>query len=182
MNAAVDSPVAEPDVAELEVLITAEQIRERVAQLGKEISLDYANLELHLVGVLKGGFVFLADLLRQLTVPCRVHFLQASSYQDRKTSSGVVKLTHDLQLKGKHVLVVEDIFDTGLTLERVVEDLQSQGPASLEVCALLNKKIPAKAAVRVKYIGFEIENRFVIGYGLDYGERYREIPEIVCLD
>ena len=124
----------------------------------------------------------MADLVRELSVSCRIHFLQASSYQDRKTSSGVVKLSNALQLKGKHVLVVEDIFDTGLTLQRVVVDLDSQKPASLEVCTLLNKKIPNKAPLRVKYTGFEIKNRFVIGYGLDFGECYREIPEVVCLD
>ena len=171
-----------PDISQLEVLINKLQLRNRVEELGREISRDYENRELHLVGVLKGGFIFLADLARELKVACQIHFLQASSYQNRKTSSGVVKFSHALRLKGKHVLVVEDIFDTGLTLHRVVGDLQSQKPASLEVCTLLNKKIPKKAPVRVKYTGFEIKNQFVIGYGLDYAERYREIPEVICLD
>ena len=173
---------AEADLSQLEVLITREQLQERIQELGREITEDYTKKELHLVGVLKGSFVFLADLVRELRLSCRMHFLQASSYKDRKTSSGYVTITHSLDLTGKHILVVEDIFDTGLTLLRVVEDLQSQDPASLEVCTLLDKKIPGKAPVRVKYRGFEIENRFVVGYGLDYGERYREIPEIVCLD
>ena len=170
------------DISKLEVLISRQQLRQRIEELGQEISADYQNKHLDLVGVLKGGFIFLADLVRELKIPCRIHFLQASSYQDRKTSSGVVRLSHDLQLTGKHVMVVEDIYDTGLTLQRVFDDLNSQNPASLQICALLSKKIPDKFPLDLKYTGFEIENRFVIGYGLDYGERFRQIPDIVCLD
>ena len=172
----------DPDISKLEVLVSREELQQRIEKLGQEITADYQGKHLDLVGVLKGGFIFLADLVRELKIPCRIHFLQASSYQDRKTSSGVVRLSHELQLTGKHVMVVEDIYDTGLTLKRVYEDLNTQNPASLQICALLSKKIPEKVPLDVKYTGFEIENRFVIGYGLDYRERYREIPEIVCLD
>ena len=165
-----------------EVLISREEINRRVEQLGREISQDYKGRELHLVGVLNGAFMFLADLVRHLSIPCQICFLQASSYKDQLVSTGKVKLMHNLDLSGKDVLVVEDIFDTGLTLKHIREDLYVQKPTSLEICALLNKKIPDKLAVNVKYIGFEIENRFVVGYGLDYAEKYRELPHISCLD
>ena len=165
-----------------EVLISREEINRRVEQLGREISQDYKGRELHLVGVLNGAFMFLADLVRHLSIPCQICFLQASSYKDQLVSTGKVKLMHNLDLSGKDVLVVEDIFDTGLTLKHISEDLYIQKPTSLEICALLNKRIPDKLAVNVKYIGFEIENRFVVGYGLDYAEKYRELPHISCLD
>ena len=165
-----------------EVLISREEINRRVEQLGREISQDYKGRELHLVGVLNGAFMFLADLVRHLSIPCQICFLQASSYKDQLVSTGKVKLMHNLDLSGKDVLVVEDIFDTGLTLKHIKEDLYVQKPTSLEICALLNKRIPDKLAVNVKYIGFEIENRFVVGYGLDYAEKYRELPHISCLD
>ena len=165
-----------------EVLISREEINRRVEQLGREISQDYKGRELHLVGVLNGAFMFLADLVRHLSIPCQICFLQASSYKDQLVSTGKVKLMHNLDLSGKDVLVVEDIFDTGLTLKHIKEDLNTQNPASLEICALLNKRIPDKLDVNVKYIGFEIENRFVVGYGLDYAEKYRELPYISCLD
>ena len=165
-----------------EVLISREEINRRVEQLGREISQDYKGRELHLVGVLNGAFMFLADLARHLSIPCQICFLQASSYKDQLVSTGKVKLMHNLDLSGKDVLVVEDIFDTGLTLKHIREDLYVQKPTSLEICAFLNKRIPDKLAVNVKYIGFEIENRFVVGYGLDYAEKYRELPHISCLD
>ena len=114
----------DPSIAKLEVLISCEELRQRIEKLGQQITEDYQGKHLDLVGVLKGGFIFLADLVRELKIPCRIHFLQASSYQDRKTSSGVVRLSHDLQLTGKHVMVVEDIYDTGLTLKRVFDDLR----------------------------------------------------------
>ena len=170
------------DIYSKEVLISREEINRRVEQLGREISQDYEGRELHLVGVLNGAFMFLADLARHLSIPCQICFLQASSYKDQLVSTGKVKLMHNLDLSGKDVLVVEDIFDTGLTLKHVREDLYVQKPTSLEICALLNKRIPDKLAVNVKYIGFEIENRFVVGYGLDYAEKYRELPHISCLD
>ena len=172
----------EIDISKKEILISSSEINQRVAQLGKEISADYQGRELHLVGVLNGAFIFLADLVRQINIPCKICFLQASSYKDQKVSSGEVTLMHNLDLSGKDVLVVEDIFDTGLTLKYVMEDLLRQKPNSIEACSLLNKKIPNKAEVTVKYIGFDIEDRFVVGYGLDFAEKYREVPYIACLD
>jgi len=160
------------------VLISKAQIEKRLIDLGSEISRDYEGKEIHVVGVLNGAFIFLADLARQLNVSCKICFLQASSYNNQKVSSGKVKLMHNLDLSGKDVLVIEDIFDTGLTLKSIIEDLQLQKPKSLQICALLNKKIPNKLPINVKYIGFEIEDRFVVGYGLDYAEKYREIPYI----
>ena len=170
------------DIYSKEVLISKEEIDRRVEQLGHQISQDYQGIELHLVGVLNGAFMFLADLARHLSIPCQICFMQASSYKDQQVSTGKVTLMHNLDLSGKDVLIVEDIFDTGLTLKHIREDLNIQKPASLEICALLNKKIPDKASVEVRYIGFEIENRFVVGYGLDYAEKYRELPHISCLD
>ena len=165
-----------------EVLISRAEICHRVEELGLQISTDYKGRELHLVGVLNGAFIFLADLVRQLNIPCKVCFLQASSYKDQKVSSGEVTLMHNLDLRGKHVLVVEDIFDSGLTLKYILEDLQRQEPLSIEICALLSKIIPDKVPLKVKYIGFEIDDRFVVGYGLDFAEKYREVPDITCLD
>jgi hypoxanthine phosphoribosyltransferase len=178
----VPSNEKQKDIYSKEVLISREEISLRVEQLGLEISQDYKGRELHLVGVLNGAFMFIADLARHLSIPCQICFLQASSYKDQLVSTGKVKLMHNLDLSGKDVLVVEDIFDTGLTLKHIKEDLYVQKPTSLEICALLNKRIPDKLAVNVKYIGFEIENRFVVGYGLDYAEKYRELPHISCLD
>ena len=172
----------EIDISKKEILISSSEINQRVVQLGKEISVDYQGRALHLVGVLNGAFIFLADLVRHINIPCQIGFLQASSYKDQKVSSGEVTLMHNLDLSGKDVLVVEDIFDTGLTLKYVMEDLLRQKPNSIESCSLLNKKIPNKAEVTIKYIGFNIEDRFVVGYGLDFAEKYREVPYIVCLD
>ena len=178
----VPSNDKQKDIYSKEVLISREEISLRVEQLGLEISQDYKGRELHLVGVLNGAFMFIADLARHLSIPCQICFLQASSYKDQLVSTGKVKLMHNLDLSGKDVLVVEDIFDTGLTLKHIMEDLYVQKPTSLEICAFLNKRIPDKLAVNVKYIGFDIENRFVVGYGLDHAEKYRELPHISCLD
>jgi len=170
------------DINSQEVLISRAEINQRVEELGRQISADYQGQELHLVGVLNGAFIFLADLVRQLSIPCQICFLQASSYKDQKVSSGEVTLMHNLDLSGKDVMVVEDIVDTGLTLKHILEDLQQQKPTSMEICALLSKNIPDKVPVKVKYVGFEIEDRFVVGYGLDFAEKYREVPHIACLD
>ncbi len=177
-----NSKVENIDINSKEVLISSAEIKQRVEELGRRISADYQGRELHLVGVLNGAFIFLADLVRQLSIPCQICFLQASSYKDKKVSSGEVTLMHNLDLSGKNVLIVEDIVDTGLTLKYILEDLRQQKPESIEICALLSKNIPDKAPVPVKYVGFEIEDRFVVGYGLDFAEKYREIPHIACLD
>ena len=166
-----------------EVLVEEEALRARVAELGEEISSDYAGRDLLLVGVLKGAVFFMADLMRQLTVPCEVDFMAISSYGAASDSSGVVRILKDLDipLDGRHVLVVEDIIDSGLTLSYLMRNLRARQPASLEVCALLTKPGRREIDVPVRYVGFEIPNRFVVGYGLDYAERYRNLPYVGVL-
>ncbi len=167
-----------------EVLIDETTLRERVAQLGAEISGDYAGRDVLLVGVLKGAVFFMADLMRHLTVDCEVDFMAISSYGAATDSSGVVRILKDLDIniEGRHVLVVEDIIDSGLTLSYLVRNLESRAPATLEVCALLTKPERREIDVHVRYVGFEIPNRFVIGYGLDFAERYRNLPYVGVLD
>jgi hypoxanthine phosphoribosyltransferase len=166
-----------------EVLIEAETLRARVAELGEEVSADYAGREVLLIGVLKGAVFFMADLMRHLTVPCEVDFMAISSYGAATDSSGVVRILKDLDIniEGRDVLVVEDIIDSGLTLSYLIRNLESREPASLEVCALLTKPERREIDVRVRYVGFEIPNLFVIGYGLDFGERYRNLPYVASL-
>jgi hypoxanthine phosphoribosyltransferase len=166
-----------------EVLVEEEALRARVAELGEEISSDYAGRDLLLVGVLKGAVFFMADLMRHLTVPCEVDFMAISSYGAQTDSSGVVRILKDLDIniEGRNVLVVEDIIDSGLTLSYLMRNLESREPASLEVCALLTKPARREIDVPVRWIGFEIPNRFVIGYGLDFAERYRNLPYVGVL-
>jgi hypoxanthine phosphoribosyltransferase len=167
-----------------EVLIDEETLQRRIAALGEEISGDYEGRELLLVGVLKGAVFFLADLMRNLTVPCEIDFMAISSYGASTDSSGVVRILKDLDIniEGRHVLVVEDIIDSGLTLSYLVRNLEAREPASLEICALLTKPERREIDVPVRYTGFEIPNRFVIGYGLDFAERYRNLPYVGVLD
>ena len=167
-----------------EVLIEEPALRARIAELGEEISADYAGRDLLLVGVLKGAVFFMADLMRSLTVPCEVDFMAISSYGAASDSSGVVRILKDLDipLAGRDVLVVEDIIDSGLTLSYLMRNLSARDPASLEVCALMTKPERREIEVPVRYVGFEIPNRFVIGYGLDYGERYRNLPYVGVLN
>ena len=166
-----------------EVLIDQETLSKRVAELGAEISADYAGRDLLLIGVLKGAVFFMADLMRKLTIPCEVDFMAISSYGASTDSSGVVRILKDLDIniEGRHVLVVEDIIDSGLTLSYLMRNLESREPATLEVCALLTKPDRREIEVPVSYVGFEIPNRFVIGYGLDFGERYRNLPYVAVL-
>jgi hypoxanthine phosphoribosyltransferase len=152
-----------------EVLIDETAVRDRVAELGTEISADYADRDLLLVGVLKGAVFFMADLMRQLTVPCEIDFMAISSYGAATN------------IEGRDVLVVEDIIDSGLTLSYLIRNLQARKPASLEVCALLTKPERREIEVPVRYVGFEIPNKFVIGYGLDFAERYRNLPYVGVL-
>jgi hypoxanthine phosphoribosyltransferase len=165
-------------------LIQEQTLRSRVAELGVEISGDYAGRDLLLVGVLKGAVFFMADLMRQLTIPCEVDFMAISSYGASTDSSGVVRILKDLDIniEGRHVLVVEDIIDSGLTLSYLVRTLEARSPETLEICALLTKPERREIDVRVRYTGFEIPNEFVIGYGLDYAERYRNLPYVGVLD
>jgi hypoxanthine phosphoribosyltransferase len=166
------------------VLIEEDAVAARVAELGADVSTDYAGKDLLLVGVLKGAVFFMADLMRQLTIPCEVDFMAISSYGASTDSSGVVRILKDLDIsiEGRDVLVVEDIIDSGLTLSYLMRMLESRNPASLEVCALLTKPARREIDVPVRYTGFEIPNEFVIGYGLDFGERYRNLPYVAVLD
>jgi hypoxanthine phosphoribosyltransferase len=166
------------------VLIGEERLQARVRELGLEISADYAGRDLLLVGVLKGAVFFMADLMRAISVPCEIDFMAISSYGASHDSSGVVRILKDLDIniEGRHVLVVEDIIDSGLTLSYLVRNLESREPASLGVCALLTKPERREIDVEVRYVGFEIPNRFVIGYGLDFAERYRNLPYLGVLD
>jgi len=175
---------AELEQAVGEVLIEADAIQSRIGELGAEISADYAGRDLLLVGVLKGAVFFMADLMRELTVPCEIDFMAISSYGAATDSSGVVRILKDLDINvsGRDVLVVEDIIDSGLTLSYLIRNLESREPASLEVCALLTKPSRREIDVRVRYVGFEIPNKFVVGYGLDFAERYRNLPYVGVLD
>jgi hypoxanthine phosphoribosyltransferase len=168
----------------LEVLIPEERLAARVAELGRQISEDYKGRTVHLVCVLKGAYPFLADLSRHIDVPVTVDFLAVSSYGKGKSSSGEVRLVKDLDqsLEGKDVIVVEDIADTGLTLNYLMNLLRSRGPASLKVAALLSKPSRRQMEVGVDYVGFEIPDRFVVGYGLDHDQLYRNLRYVAALD
>ena len=165
------------------VLVTPEQLRERVEALARRISADYAGEELLLVGVLKGAVFFMADLARRVTVPCALDFMAVSSYGSSTDSSGVVRILKDLdtEIQGRHVLIVEDIIDSGLTLSYLLKNLRSRKPASLEICALLTKPARRRASIECRYVGFEIPDEFVVGYGLDYAEHYRNLEFIGVL-
>jgi hypoxanthine phosphoribosyltransferase len=181
MEAALDAADVGADL--LKVLITPEQLQARIAELAAQIDADYAGRELLLVGVLKGAVMVMADLARVMHLPVSMDWMAVSSYGSGTTSSGVVRILKDLDtdICGKHVLVVEDIVDSGLTLSYLMQNLRSRGPASARVCVLLKKPAAAKMAVDVAYTGFEIADEFVIGYGLDYAERYRNLPFIGTL-
>lgn len=161
-------------------MITAEQIAERVRELGAQISKDYGDRRLVLVCVLKGSFVFTADLARAISAQLRIEFLGVRSYGEGTSSSGIVQITHDLSrsIEGEDILVVEDIVDTGLTIAHLLELLRTRKPASLKVCALLHKPARTRVEVPIHYLGFTIEDKFVVGYGLDWAERYRNVPFI----
>ena len=165
------------------VLIDEERLHARVAELGEEVSADYAGKDLLLIGVLKGAVFFMADLMRRLTMPCEIDFMAISSYGASTDSSGVVRILKDLDINidGRDVLVVEDIIDSGLTLSYLMRNLESREPATLEICALLTKPERREIDVPVRYVGFEIANKFVIGYGLDFAERYRNLPYVGVL-
>lgn len=169
-----------PDVET--VLLDAVKIRARVKALAAKISKDYAGKDPVLVGVLKGSALFLADLVREMTIPCSMDFVSMASYEG-EASTGEVRLLLDLRQNphGKHVLIVEDIVDTGLSLSSLVDNLKAKRPASIEICVLLDKAECRKIPVKARYVGFEIPNRFVVGYGLDYNEKYRHLPYVGVL-
>jgi len=165
------------------ILLSAVDIRAKVAELGRKISEDYQGKELIVVGILKGAAIFCSDLLREITVPVSLDFMAVSSYGASTKSTGVMRILKDLDesIQGKHVLLVEDIVDTGLTLNYLREYLEGRNPASLKVCVLLDKPSRRKTEVAVEYRGFEIPDEFVVGYGLDYAEKYRNLPYISVL-
>ena len=166
-----------------QVLISEEQLAERVRQLAAELRPLYAGSDLILVGVLKGAIMFMTDLARELRLPLEMDFMAVSSYGNAAQSSGVVRINKDLDtnIEGRNVLLVEDIVDSGHTLRYLLENLKNRNPASLRVCALLDKQAPRKADVPVEHVGFSIPNQFVVGYGLDYAEHYRNLPYIGVL-
>jgi hypoxanthine phosphoribosyltransferase len=167
-----------------EILVQADDLKHRVSELGAEISRDYADRDLLLLCVLKGAVFFLSDLMRHIDVPCEVDFMAVASYGSATDSSGVVRILKDLDepIEGRDVLIVEDIVDSGLTLNYLLRNLKARRPASLEVCALLTKPDRRKVDLPARYIGFEIPNRFAIGYGLDHAERYRNLPYVAALE
>lgn len=177
----MESSDVEQDINE--ILITEAQIHERMAAMARLIEEDYADKDLLIVGVLKGAVMVMADLARELRIPLTMDWMAVSSYGDSTKSSGVVRIQKDLdtELAGRHVLIVEDIIDSGLTLSWLRENLESRGPASVEICALLRKPEAAKIEVDVRYVGFDIPNEFVVGYGLDYAERYRNLRDVAVL-
>ncbi len=166
-----------------EVLIEADALQTRIAELGTEISREYEGRDLLLVGVLKGAVFFLADLMREIECPCEVDFMAVASYGSATESSGVVRILKDLDtpIESRDVLIVEDIVDSGLTLQYLLRSLGAREPASLEVCALLVKPERRKVELPIRYVGFEIPNRFAIGYGLDHAEQHRNLPYVAAL-
>ena len=167
-----------------ETVVEAEALQRRVVELGAQISRDYAGRDLFMMGVLKGAVFFVADLMRSIEVPCEVDFMAVSSYGSMTDSSGVVRIQKDLDssIEGKDVLIVEDIVDSGLTLNYLLRNLAARSPRSLEVCALLVKPGRRKIELPIRYVGFEIPNRFVVGYGLDLDQRYRNLSYVAALD
>ena len=167
-----------------EILVQADELAHRVRELGEQISADYRGKDLLLIGVLKGAVFFLSDLMRHIDVPCEVDFMAVASYGSATESSGVVRILKDLDapIEGRDVLIVEDIVDSGLTLSYLLRNLEGRGPASLEVCALLTKPDRREVELVPRYVGFEIPNRFAVGYGLDHAERYRNLPYVATLE
>ena len=165
---------------DLDVLFGPEQVQQRVKELGAQIEKDYAGKELVLIGVLKGAFMFISDLARNIDLPLAVDFIGLSSYGAETESSGVVKITSDLTkpIEGKHAVIVEDIVDTGLTMRYLLDNLATRHPASVRLCTLLHKPSRSRTKIPIDYLGFTIEDRFVLGYGLDVAEKYRNVPFI----
>lgn len=176
MSAAADELIGD-------ILVPEEDLARRVKELAAQVSEDYAGRDVLLIGVLKGAVFFLSDIMRSLTIPCEVDFMAISSYGSATKSSGVVRILKDLDtaIDGRDVLIVEDIVDSGLTLQYLLRNLAARGPASLEVCALLIKPGARRVDTTPKYVGFELPDEFVIGYGLDHAERYRNLPYVATL-
>jgi hypoxanthine phosphoribosyltransferase len=165
------------------ILITEEEIRAKLRELGQEITKDYSGKDLLIVGILKGSFVFMGDLIRNIDVPIQVDFMEISSYGCATESSGAVRILKDLDndIEGRNVLIVEDIVDTGLTLSYLIDNLWSRKPSSLKICTFLNKPSRRKVPLEVNYNGYNIPDEFVVGYGLDYAEKYRNLPYVAIV-
>ena len=176
-------PFAEISKDIREVVLTPEQIQARVIELGRQISLDYAERDLLIVGVLKGVLMFMADLLRQITIPVAVDFIAVSSYSAEARDRGFVRLVKDLDIPitGRNVIFIEDVIDTGLTLNYLLRNLRARSPASLEVCVMFDKPVRRLVDIPLRYKGFELPDQFVVGYGLDYREKYRNLPFVGLL-
>jgi hypoxanthine phosphoribosyltransferase len=177
----VPEPPTDPAIGE--TLVARDELQHRVAELGEQISSDYEGRDLMMVGVLKGAVLFLADLMRHIDVPCEIDFMAVSSYGSQTDSSGVVRILKDLDapIEDRDVLIVEDIIDSGLTLQYLMRNLNARNPASLQACALLTKPERLRVDLNPRYIGFEIPNRFAIGYGLDHAQRYRNLDFVAAL-
>ncbi|MCJ7665822.1 MAG: hypoxanthine phosphoribosyltransferase [Actinobacteria bacterium] len=168
------------DEEKIKVLIDEPTLKKRVRELGRELTADYEGKNPVLVSVLRGSFIFVADICRELNIPVTFDFMAISSYGDSKASSGIVRITKDLEasIEDKEVLIIEDIVDSGRTLNYLIKNLRARNPRNIEVCALLDKNVPRKMENSVKYKGFDIPNKFVVGYGLDFAEKYRNLPFI----
>jgi hypoxanthine phosphoribosyltransferase len=175
--------LASADPAIGDVLVSNEDLVRRIGELGAEISRDFEGRDLVMVGVLKGAVLFIADLMRHITIPCEIDFMAVSSYGSETDSSGVVRILKDLDapIEGRDVLIVEDIIDSGLTLHYLLRNLRARNPGSLEVCALLTKPDRRRVDLPTRYVGFEIANRFAIGYGLDHAQKYRNLDYVAAL-
>lgn len=171
-------------MADRKIVLTDEKIKERVRELGREISRDFRDRELLLIGVLNGAFIFMADLAREIDLPVQIDFIRVASYGSYSSPSATLSFTKDaeLPLAGKHVLIVEDIIDTGRTLSHIKEHFTGQGAQSVSVCALIDKKERREAEVAADYVGFEVARGFLVGYGLDFAEKYRNLPQIYHLE
>lgn len=165
------------------VLLTEEDLKLKITQLGEEISRDYEGEELLLIGILKGSVVFMSDLARSISIPVSMDFMAVSSYGDGAESSGVVRILKDLdqEIKGKNILIVEDIIDSGLTLDYLMGYFRARGPKSVEICTIMDKSERRTVDVPIKYLGFDVPNEFLVGYGLDYAEKYRNLPFVGIL-
>jgi len=174
--------VTDPRIGE--ILVSEERLQRRIVELAAEISADYAGREILVVGVLKGALLFISDLIRRLSVPCTMDFMAISSYGSSTHSSGVVRILKDLDgpIAGRHVLVVEDVVDSGLTLAYLMKNLRSREPASLELCTLMVKPAGRRLGIDMRYVGFEMPDTFVVGYGLDFDEHYRQLPYIAAFN
>ena len=168
----------------IKTLISEEEVNKRIAQLGEQISKDYAGKEIHLICILKGGVFFACELAKRITVPVSLDFMSVSSYGNNKVSSGIVRIVKDLDepLEGKQVLIVEDIIDSGKTLNHLIPMLYARKPVDIKLCALLSKPSRREADVKIDYLGYEIPDAFVVGYGLDYAQKYRNLPYIGVIE